>query len=129
MTREDRIEHLLISVKTRNKYETVHDPVTGKDGLKCDKHGKPKLNKKYNILKPAQMQAKRLESVHQARAAWVAVQIDPKSNRYSCYFGYLDDRICTRNGIDMCAEDIAGYLCLGQDITPDIGISHLDNVE
>jgi hypothetical protein len=55
---DDKFERLLINVKTRIKFETVHDTNTGRDVLKCDKYGNPMLNKKYNILKKAQASAR-----------------------------------------------------------------------
>jgi hypothetical protein len=120
---------LAIGVDTRNIYESKRGPIKNSRVIKLDRFGNPSLNKRYTISKRDQRHARQQEVYHEAEAAWVAVQVDTSKNTYSAYFGFLDDRVCRRNCIDMKPEDVARYVCLGHDILADFDISHLSNTD
>jgi hypothetical protein len=109
-------ERLIVMIRSRNKFKA-----------KRDSNGNDVLNDWYEI--PKDMLARHDKAAREmgANLAWVAVQVDARSQRFSCYFGYLSEK--NRNRIDMEPEDTASYLHLAVDRIAPYDITHLDNRE
>ena len=86
-------EQYVVSVKMRNKYETR----TGR------------LNSRYKLGARCYELARRAEEQLNARAAWLAISLEPTV--FSAYFGFLEQLRGSR-GIAMTPLALEGYECL-----------------
>ena len=97
-----------ISVKMRNKYE--------RSG---------KLNSRYKLGKNAHKLALKAEKILKAKAAWIAISLEPKT--YCAYFGLLSDLSGNQLGISMTNTAVQNYKCLAFSKPHNLKYSKLEN--
>ncbi|HBK09492.1 MAG TPA: hypothetical protein DDZ81_27130 [Acetobacteraceae bacterium] len=109
-------ERLIVMIRARNQFKAKRDP-----------NGNNVLNDYYHIPNNMLERHKRVAREMGANLAWVAVQVDARLQRFSCYFGYLSEIGGTSIGME--PEDTASYLHLAVDRRAPYDIRLLDNRE
>ncbi len=109
-------ERLIVMIRARNQFKAKRDP-----------NGNHFLNDYYHIPKNVLERHHGVAREMGAKLAWVAVQVDAKLQKFSCYLGYLSEIDGTCIGME--PEDTASYLPLAVERRAPYDIRHLDNRE